>query len=128
MNAMLLPMTDRVTGLMSGPMARTRLCPSVPLLAVAGLLGGLITAPALAQHRIVTLSPSLTEAVCALGHCAELVGTDTQRIVERVQRLLSDPAAYADMARGASPYGDGKAAARIVEILETSFAASDKTA
>jgi iron complex transport system substrate-binding protein len=32
--------------------------------------------PAHAQHRIVTLSPSLTEAVCALGHCAQLVGTD----------------------------------------------------
>jgi iron complex transport system substrate-binding protein len=26
--------------------------------------------------RIVTLSPSLTEAVCALGHCEQLVGTD----------------------------------------------------
>ena len=47
-------------------------------LAVFGLLGGLAVAPlpALAQHRIITLSPSLTEAVCALGHCAELVGTD----------------------------------------------------
>lgn len=47
----------------------------VPALAMLGLLGGM-AAPALAQHRIVTLSPSLTEAVCALGHCAELVGTD----------------------------------------------------
>lgn len=47
----------------------------VPTLAMLGLLGG-IAVPALAQHRIVTLSPSLTEAVCALGHCAELVGTD----------------------------------------------------
>ncbi|WP_245638632.1 ABC transporter substrate-binding protein [Hydrogenophaga palleronii] len=44
-------------------------------LAMLGLLGGMAV-PALAQHRIVTLSPSLTEAVCALGHCAELVGTD----------------------------------------------------
>ena len=43
-------------------------------LAVMGLLGGATAAQA--QHRIVTLSPSLTEAVCALGHCAELVGTD----------------------------------------------------
>ena len=72
MKDVLLPMTKPVTG----PMARTRLCHSVPLLAVAGLVGGLMTAPALAQHRIVTLSPSLTEAVCALGHCGELVGTD----------------------------------------------------
>lgn len=47
----------------------------VPTLAMLGLLGGM-SVPALAQHRIVTLSPSLTEAVCALGHCAELVGTD----------------------------------------------------
>ncbi len=60
------------------PMARSR---SAPALAVLGLLGGLAAPLAHAQtqaqqHRIVTLSPSLTEAVCALGHCAELVGTD----------------------------------------------------
>jgi iron complex transport system substrate-binding protein len=42
----------------------------------------LLAGPAAAQdaaprpQRIVTLSPSLTEAVCALGHCAQLVGTD----------------------------------------------------
>lgn len=60
---------------MSMPMARSR---SLPALAVLGLLGGLTVplAQAQQQHRIVTLSPSLTEAVCALGHCAELVGTD----------------------------------------------------
>ena len=61
---------------MSMPMARS--C-SAPALAVLGLLGGLAAPLAQAQaqqHRIVTLSPSLTEAVCALGHCAELVGTD----------------------------------------------------
>lgn len=41
-----------------------------------GLLGGLSMGPSLAQQRLVTLSPFLTESVCALGHCAELVGTD----------------------------------------------------
>ncbi|CAN7519235.1 helical backbone metal receptor [Acidovorax sp. LjRoot118] len=63
---------------LSLPLARTRLHPTVPALAVLGLLGGLAAplAQAQQQHRIVTLSPSLTEAVCALGHCAELVGTD----------------------------------------------------
>lgn len=58
------------------PMAMTRARMSLPAMAVLGLVGGLAAAPALSQHRIVTMSPSLTEAVCALGHCAELVGTD----------------------------------------------------
>jgi iron complex transport system substrate-binding protein len=49
--------------------------PGLSALAAVGVLGGAL--PALAQqHRIVTLSPSLTESVCALGHCAELVATD----------------------------------------------------
>ena len=59
--------------------ARSRLHPTVPALAMLGLLGSLaapMAAQAQQQHRIVTMSPSLTEAVCALGHCAELVGTD----------------------------------------------------
>jgi len=56
---------------------RTAVGASGSALAVFGLLGGLVgPVPVLAQHRIVTLSPSLTEAVCALGHCAQLVGTD----------------------------------------------------
>lgn len=47
----------------------------------AVLACSLLAGVALAQGtppvpRIVTLSPSLTEAVCALGHCAQLVGTD----------------------------------------------------
>lgn len=48
----------------------------MPALAALGLLSCFAAAPAQAQQRIVTLSPSLTEAVCALGHCAQLVGTD----------------------------------------------------
>lgn len=55
-----------------------RLLPPASAMAALGLLSGLSCAQtaARAPHRIVTLSPSLTEAVCALGHCAELVGTD----------------------------------------------------
>lgn len=59
----------------SGPAKPVPRYPWIRPLAL-GLFGGLTMAPALAQHRIVTLSPSLTEAVCALGHCAQLVGTD----------------------------------------------------
>ncbi len=48
----------------------------------------------------------------------KLVGSDFDRIVSETQTLLDDSDAYAKMARGVSPYGDGKAAARIVSILE----------
>ena len=35
--------------------------------------------------------------------------------------LLADPEAYRSMARGVSPYGDGRATARIVAILRRYF-------
>ena len=44
---------------------------------------------------------------------AKLVGTDESVIFEEAQRLLSDPSAYENMAQAVSPYGDGKASARI---------------
>jgi UDP-N-acetylglucosamine 2-epimerase (non-hydrolysing) len=48
---------------------------------------------------------------------ARLVGTDAARIVAETERLLDDPEAYAAMARAHNPFGDGKSAARIVELL-----------
>ncbi|GAO39033.1 UDP-N-acetylglucosamine 2-epimerase [Sphingomonas changbaiensis NBRC 104936] len=48
---------------------------------------------------------------------ARLVGTRAQRIVSEACLLLDNPAAHARMARAHSPYGDGRAADRIVEII-----------
>jgi UDP-N-acetylglucosamine 2-epimerase (non-hydrolysing) len=48
---------------------------------------------------------------------AAVVGTGEERIVAETLRLLADRAAYDRMASGASPYGDGHAAERIVEAL-----------
>jgi len=47
----------------------------------------------------------------------QLVGTDRKRIVEGATRLLSDPAAYQRMAQARNPFGDGRAAERIVQAL-----------
>lgn len=51
----------------------------------------------------------------------KLIGPHHDRIVGEVQKLLDSPEEYALMARGISPYGDGKAAARIVQTLRKHF-------
>ncbi|MBN2085582.1 MAG: UDP-N-acetylglucosamine 2-epimerase (non-hydrolyzing) [Anaerolineales bacterium] len=50
-----------------------------------------------------------------------LVGTDTQRIVEETSRLLDDRKEYERMSKAIQPYGDGRAAQRIADILEESL-------
>jgi UDP-N-acetylglucosamine 2-epimerase (non-hydrolysing) len=50
--------------------------------------------------------------------CAKMVGTDSRRIVTLAEKLLHDHRAYARMAAIKNPYGDGKSAARIVQIIE----------
>ncbi len=46
-----------------------------------------------------------------------LVGTDKQLIISETQRLLADQDFYKQMADSPNPYGDGKAADRIKQIL-----------
>jgi len=50
-----------------------------------------------------------------------LVGTQEDRIVDEVRRLLTESAAYRAMAQAVNPYGDGKAAARCVAAMEHFF-------
>ena len=49
---------------------------------------------------------------------AKLVGTDKDRIVMEIQRLLDDRKTDKKMTNAPNPYGDGKAAERVVSILE----------
>lgn len=46
-----------------------------------------------------------------------LVGSSPEKIVFEVTRLLKNPSHYQQMSQAVSPYGDGKASARIVETL-----------
>lgn len=57
---------------------------------------------------------------------ARLVGTDTERIVAEASRLLADEDAYQQMARAVNPYGDGKAAQRIRQVLMAHFGVRDE--
>ena len=52
---------------------------------------------------------------------AKLTGTDTATIVSEASKLLSDKAAYDRMAEVKNPYGDGRAAERIWEIIRSRF-------
>lgn len=48
---------------------------------------------------------------------AKLVGTSAETIVTEISTLLDNTAAYEAMARAHNPFGDGRAARRIVELL-----------
>jgi UDP-N-acetylglucosamine 2-epimerase (non-hydrolysing) len=73
-------------------------------------------APALGKPVLVLREHTERPEALAAG-VALLVGTDTQNIVRETGRLLDDAAHYRAMAKGASPYGDGRAAPRIVEAI-----------
>ena len=62
--------------------------------------------------RDVTERPEAVEA-----GTVRIVGANHERIVTETLRLLNDQDFYNSMARAVNPYGDGKAAARIVEAL-----------
>lgn len=80
-------------------------------------------APALRKPVLVMRDTS--ERAEAIEHgVAKLVGTDPDEIVASLSHLLDDPTAYAAMASGASPFGDGHASARIVADLLAHFGSS----
>jgi UDP-N-acetylglucosamine 2-epimerase len=72
-------------------------------------------------HKPVLVTRELTERPEAMeAGLAKLVGTSKDKIVTEASRLLSDSEAYARMSHGHSPYGDGKASEKIVDILTSS--------
>lgn len=57
--------------------------------------------------------------------CVQLIGVERNRIVEGISRLLSDDNLYRNMSQTKNPYGDGKAAMRIVKALIESSPAKE---
>ena len=78
-------------------------------------------APALGKPVLVLRDETERPEAVEQG-VVKLVGPNYERIVFEVQRLLDDEAAYREMARGISPYGDGHATERIVKTLREHFA------
>lgn len=79
-------------------------------------------APALGKPVLVMRGETERPEAVAEG-VVRLVGTDREVIVREASLLLTDADAYAGMARGISPYGDGKAAQRIADILRADLGA-----
>lgn len=77
-------------------------------------------APALGRPVLVLRHETERPEAVAEGG-VKLVGTDTDTIVREAQRLLDDELSYQEMSRGISPYGDGFAAPRIVNVLQEYF-------
>jgi len=74
-------------------------------------------------------APSLGKPVLVLRDTTErpeaitagtvkLVGTVEEQVYQAAARLLSDSSEYDKMARAVNPYGDGKAAVRIVKVIK----------
>jgi UDP-N-acetylglucosamine 2-epimerase (non-hydrolysing) len=84
-------------------------------------------APALAKPVLVLRTETERPEAVDAG-VVRIVGPDFDAITREAQRLLDDRSAYDAMARGVSPYGDGKAAGRIVDVLAASARVEPVTA
>jgi UDP-N-acetylglucosamine 2-epimerase (non-hydrolysing) len=73
-------------------------------------------APSLGKPVLVMRDTTERPEAVAAG-TVRLVGTDERAIREGLDRLLADPAEYERMSFAHNPYGDGRAAARILDVL-----------
>lgn len=77
-------------------------------------------APALGKPVLV-LREKTERPEAVLAGTVKLVGTETERIVNAANTLLKDEQEYLKMSKAINPYGDGKAAARILAGLRFFF-------
>ena len=73
-------------------------------------------APSLGKPVFVLRNVTERPEAVAAG-TVKLVGTNRQRIVESVLHILNDQSAYERMSRAHNPYGDGKAAEKIADVV-----------
>ena len=73
-------------------------------------------APGLGKPVLVMRDTTERPEALASG-TVHLVGTDYDKIINEVSTLLENDSAYEKMSKAVNPYGDGKACARIVAVL-----------
>ncbi|MCA9010151.1 MAG: UDP-N-acetylglucosamine 2-epimerase (non-hydrolyzing) [Planctomycetaceae bacterium] len=77
-------------------------------------------APSLRKPVLVTRDTTERPEALAVG-ATKLIGTDPDRVVLEVQRLLTDRDAYEAMLVDINPYGDGCSSERIVQLAAARF-------
>jgi UDP-N-acetylglucosamine 2-epimerase len=78
-------------------------------------------APSLGKPVLVIRDTTERPEGVAAG-TARLVGTASPAVCHALHELATDSAAYARMAQAVNPYGDGRAATRVAELLLQAFA------
>ncbi len=73
-------------------------------------------APGLGKPVLVTRDTTERPEAVVAG-TVKLVGTDKEKIIKEVTRLIEDQEYYDSMARALNPYGDGTAAKQITNII-----------
>ncbi|MFF0202936.1 non-hydrolyzing UDP-N-acetylglucosamine 2-epimerase [Streptomyces sp. NPDC005017] len=79
-------------------------------------------APSLSKPALVLRTTTERPEAVEAG-AARLIGTDPDAIVGCAERLLDDPEEYRRMANAGNPFGDGRAASRVLAQLAEDFAA-----
>ncbi len=120
--AVVAAMTDRLSGLANVAMIAPLDYPNiVRLLDLATLVltdsGGIQEEAPSFGKPVLIMRETTERPEGVVAGTAKLVGTDPARILHETFTLLDDEDAYHSMARAHNPYGDGRAAERIAEII-----------
>lgn len=81
-------------------------------------------APALGKPVLVLRDTTERPEAVDAG-TVKLIGTDRERVYEEAKKLLTDKAEYSRMAESVNPYGDGTAAARIIQAILYHYGLAD---
>lgn len=73
-------------------------------------------APFLGKPLVVLRDITERTKIISLG-LGVLVGANKEKIIENMQKLLTDPGSYQTMVKNISPYGDGHSGAHTVKII-----------
>jgi UDP-N-acetylglucosamine 2-epimerase (non-hydrolysing) len=73
-------------------------------------------APSLAKPVLVLRDTTERPEAVAAG-TVKLIGTERERVYQETRQLLADRSEYERMSNAVNPYGDGKAAQRIVQSI-----------